>query len=95
MSLKQIYTLLRSRKSWTQGSYARTRSGTPVFGDNPRAQCWCLAGAVQHVLGRADIVGSWATAHLGMTEGELIHFNDSHSHEEVLAFIKEKMNAKA
>ena len=34
---------------WTQGSYARSETGTPVTAWSPHARSWCIFGAIQRV----------------------------------------------
>lgn len=45
--LAPIRKLLRSRKRWTQGRMAQTKTGRAVDGNSRSAVCWCLMGAVE------------------------------------------------
>lgn len=47
MSIVQVLTEARSmiEKGWTQGWFAKTADGERVLEKNPKAVCWCMAGA--------------------------------------------------
>ncbi len=40
------------RKGWCQESFAKTKTGNIVYGDDPAAVCWCLDGAIDAACGR-------------------------------------------
>ncbi len=46
---KALLSLFKSKKRWIQGDYAKDEKNNDLLGDNPKAVCWCLAGAAQAV----------------------------------------------
>lgn len=92
--LQRVRKRIRDPKRWTQNAIARNYSGAPVWPENQSAVCWCVVGAIVREVyesGERD----WYTAdkiadilhHNQMRRSSLIDFNDSHTHEEVLAII--------
>ena len=45
-ALKAVRALLDKPEKWTQGAYAKTRSGIYVASSSPNACKWCLSGAI-------------------------------------------------
>lgn len=45
-----VKELLNSPERWTKESYGRNANGMPVMGNDPRAVCFCLLGAVDRVV---------------------------------------------
>lgn len=80
--LKAGRTLISSPLSWTQGAFARDKFGKEVDPDRLTACCWDSNGALA-IAGppykRARLLLS-----MQMQPG-IATFNDSHTHEEVLA----------
>lgn len=82
---------------WTQGAYARSADRWGVPAVDPRAVCWCLAGAIDVTLGLElgdavrsvprQIVMDQLKATLSAYGSNHIHYNDEHSHPEVLAIV--------
>jgi len=75
---------------WTQGAFARTRTGVVINPSNPEAACWCLRGAVASLF--ASSSEGWKNqdaldAVLG--DVEAINFNDTHTFSEVIAKLEE------
>ena len=74
--------------NWTQGAWARNKEGEPT---NPRgegATCFCSLGAVKSATNWGDGIFSNVSDSLtraGGAEDNFIHYNDNHTHEEVLA----------
>lgn len=85
--------VIANEKHWTQGTMARDQKG--VICDNPweeDAFCFCTVGAILKVAPRGtdnlDIrrkIKDRLCAAGGIATGSLIHFNDNHTHAEVLA----------
>ena len=42
----KIQDLLSDQSKWTQGVYARDKSGNPILPNDLAATCWCLEGAI-------------------------------------------------
>lgn len=55
--LKRARALIEDPKHWTQGAYARNKSGKPVDADSPAAERFCALGALDRVGagGRAEV----------------------------------------
>jgi hypothetical protein len=47
--LNKAADLIEPEGAWTQGAWQRGRSGREVKPDSPRAVCWCVGGAIEHV----------------------------------------------
>jgi hypothetical protein len=83
--LTQAQDLIRDPKHWTRGAYARTERGDPVGPTNPRATCWCTAGAIIKCGGGAPFSkGLNAELTLLMSREGPIHTNDDKGHEAVM-----------
>src|SRR5690242_7058396 len=39
------------QRGWTQGWYARDKTGRAVGWDHPEASCWCASGAIYKAVG--------------------------------------------
>jgi len=79
--------LISDGESWTQGTYAKDKSGIGAITTSEHACSWCAYGAVLAVIGQAmpwPKVGC-AVYELSVTANDLItRFNDTHTHAEVL-----------
>lgn len=47
---RRVRALLAEPERWTQTYLARDANGVGVNTRDPRAACWCLMGAISHVL---------------------------------------------
>ena len=86
--IKDARNLIAKPENWTQGVCARDIDGNEIGIDSPRAVCWCSLGALEKV--GEDVAGvEWyVLLHFLEKEigfGHVATFNDSHTHEEVLA----------
>ena len=91
-SIKQLLIaarkLIENPEHWTQGVMARNCDGHSTYYRNGGAFCFCASGALQRV--QADIGLTFDDLHRSMwiLEGfcpvDILHFNDSHTHQEVL-----------
>lgn len=52
--LLKVDDLLRTKAAWIKQSLARNRYGDEVPPNDSRAVCWCLEGAIAHVLDWPD-----------------------------------------
>jgi hypothetical protein len=50
-TLTKARSLLSDPEHWTRGFYAKTKDGMHTMPDDASAFCFCLRGAVHHVLG--------------------------------------------
>lgn len=93
--LRAAKALIDSTEKWTQKVYARDAQGIPVEDWSQRATCFCSIGAVwRSVLkpsrdGSPDYVFGKAGKMIDalsqvVDENRIIHFNDSHTHAEVM-----------
>lgn len=77
-------------ENWTQGAYARDIFGNDVGSQNhPSAFCFCSVGALRKAspsdyIGYRDAYNTLVKA----TAFRIPDFNDTHTHEEVLAMFK-------
>lgn len=86
-TLRAARKLLTPRENWTTNVYSRRspKSQVSYFGNDPRATCWCMVGAFQKVLDTTEGLDRIASLFDFSYEGSMTDFNDSHTHEEVLA----------
>lgn len=87
-TLKAARQLISDPAKWTQRFMARDADKHPTYVGSKSADCWCSMGAICHVVGglcQSD--GEAALAALGATIGgkNVVRFNDTHTHAEVLA----------
>lgn len=88
---KTVAELLADEKRWTQGEFAKTASGQGCVPHNPNAVCFCLWGAMTRVYQSRDAHDK-AVEKLQAVIGRhqrIAQFNDTHTHAEVLAAVKE------
>jgi hypothetical protein len=86
---------------WTQGDYARLLNDEGCGGTHPEAVKWCAYGALS-VAGRPHIgpinAASDAIESLLADDGycpDLVDFNDTHTHAEVLALFDAAIAAES
>ena len=90
-SIKQLLIaarkLIENPKNWTKRSFARTRSGKVTYNTHPEACKFCAEGALiraqRDFAGEVDLAVYALEKHVGL-DVYLTHFNDSHTHQEVL-----------
>lgn len=85
--------LISNPDNWTQEAVARDSHGADTYSLNTDAVCWCSIGALHKVTKNNSLVITSAAKHLRFVlEQEhkdydgIAHFNDSHTHAEVMAF---------
>jgi len=88
MKYKTVEELLSDPKRWTQKANARDSDGAEVRFDSDDAVCWCLWGAMAKVIPMHDRTRVHADINNLIEEGA-VQFNDTHTHAEVLALVKE------
>lgn len=90
MTPKQILiaarALINNPKHWTQGEFARDKTGQSVYPDDENATCWCSLGAIDKV--EPDYMSKDAHNARSFLRTEMKlsipEFNDFKSHAEVL-----------
>lgn len=95
-ALKAIRAKIEKPENWTQHVPVRDRDGNALnMTNDPRAACWCWIGA-HWACGRADpahmaithkvenFINEFVDAQERDT-GIMIRFNDTHTHDEVIA----------
>lgn len=50
--MTKLADMFKDPTKWTQREYARTASGEGCYGGDPRAICWCIAGAIHGFFGQ-------------------------------------------
>lgn len=76
---------IAKRENWTKYVLARTKRGFVVGPRTTGAACWCSYGAIDCVMpDHADGYSAYSTLDSFM-DGDAPAFNDTHTHEEVLA----------
>ena len=94
-TLKAARQLITDPAKWTQGELARDAEGNVSYVGSESATCWCLMGAIFHVVRAdkptaADARRSHSDAALELLSAanrkkSVVRFNDTHTHAEVLA----------
>jgi hypothetical protein len=83
--------LIEKPENWTQETSARDAAGRETLPTSPRAVCWCASGAILRA-GRADAGNALFALR---SVGNIAHFNDTHTHPEVLALLDKAIEATA
>lgn len=91
--LKAARELIAVPERWTQGALAKAYDGESLwYGDN-RATCFCAEGALKRVC-LSD--GDSYDAYMELSDAAGMpahHFNDSHTHPEVIALFDRAITA--
>jgi hypothetical protein len=78
--------LISDPKRWTKSTYARRQDGSPCSALNAEAVCFCAVGAIARATdGHFEPTVALVKQLKMLCGGDVIDFNDSHSHAEVLA----------
>jgi hypothetical protein len=82
--LRAARALISDPAKWTQGTIARDWTGKQTTADSIDAFCWCAIGALEKVASNAE---PFKLLKWSMPSGyrSIVSFNDSHTHDEVLA----------
>jgi hypothetical protein len=87
--LKAARELISDPSRWTQGAAARNDAGNETNSTSPDATCFCSLGAITKVVGapgeRRRVVKNLLREGLPEGHSYIAVFNDTHTHEEVLA----------
>jgi hypothetical protein len=98
--LKEARALIADPADWVQGMFWADRYKNPT--SMSEAECYCSAGALRKVMGllinysNADFSSPALTLYTELihgisVEGDIINYNDTHTHEEVLKVWDEKI----
>ena len=83
--LRAARALIKKPENWTTGWFARDSYGRGVSLHSEGAVCWCASGALETIIGKVD----YECGAYGALENEMgtniPKFNDTHTHEEVIA----------
>ena len=80
--------MIAKRENWTQDDYAKTADGNGAYSKSDEAVCWCSLGALTKLSPPDEDKQVRKLAKLLLSEAmdsPIAIFNDSHTHEEVLA----------
>lgn len=70
--------LLTPEGAWTQGDFARTAAGDSLEnGWDDGAVCFCIMGAIEHVVGPDETTRPFRAAVLEVTEQSVTAYNDT------------------
>jgi hypothetical protein len=91
-TLKAARQLITDPAKWTQGWFALNANGDRTFGASQQAVCWCALGAIDKFdppnffdLPNAQAKDKFERFCLSKNEQGVSHYNDTHTHAEVLA----------
>ena len=82
--LRKAKALIDTPEKWTQGAFARDRIGNQTLNLNDKAVCFCSAGALGR-LNALDYQSIKIINYLAGVMGDIVGFNDTHTHAEVMA----------
>ena len=84
--LKEARRLITQKKMWNQHQRALDKDGYWVNPCSPNAVCWCPIGAIEKVCTDSNqvMINSVAMVLEEVMEGNIVLFNDTRSHREVL-----------
>ena len=86
--LQAARNLISKRENWTQDYFARAADGSGVYSQSDNAVCWCSLGALNRVSPPDEGSQAGKQAKVFLREamgGPIASFNDTHTHEEVIA----------
>lgn len=83
----KAYQLIEKPQDWTTGTYAKDKDGNECDPQGQHAICFCVMGAFKRCYGH-EWGAPYDTFISSIKEGAA-HFNDTHTHAEVLAKLKE------
>lgn len=86
-----VLELLSDPKRWTKRVTARDKDGNPTPSGYPDAVCWCLVGAILKCYPDriGEIVNKVNQVILSKGHRNLVNFNDTATHEDVLEVARE------
>lgn len=85
-ALRGVRDLITDPSRWTTRAGARDAEGYPTYWMDPDATCWCALGAIAKTIGDRSAIADAATHYLArFASPNLVKFNDTHTHAEVLA----------
>ena len=71
---------------WTKGDFAQNSDGDPVPSKSPYAVCFCSLGALYSLDIPPDLLGPvYDALDKAMGDETVTHFNDTHTHSQVMA----------
>lgn len=91
--LRKARDLIADQARWTKNVFARDEYGYPCSVDDGCARAYCAIGAIEHFAraeARTRDATEWLEAETRLQDAvgdnqSITEFNDSHTHEEVLA----------
>lgn len=94
--IRKARELITPREKWTQEIYAQGTDGWDIDPIDEDACKWCLLGALRcvgHFRGDRNIPAQIMDTLLGIASIPVHTFNDTHTHEEVLALLDKAAEA--
>ena len=89
------FALIRNPDAWIQTVYAKDSDGCSIAPNSERAVSFCSIGAIAHVLNKEirmfrtvhplETMLDVAATEVDFASGSAGHFNDTHTHAEVVA----------
>lgn len=82
--------LIREKKYWIQGAYARDINGHDVYAHSDSAFCFCSSGAIRRNEGGCTLIekfDEFLDEHLELENNKfsnIADYNDTHTYEEVI-----------
>ncbi|BAT61856.1 hypothetical protein GJW-30_1_04418 [Variibacter gotjawalensis] len=95
--LQAARKLIARPEAWTRGTYGRGPDRKAARIGTDEISCWCLIGAIKAVdPDNSEEAMEWLRLTLRYEYGDFIsisHFNDTHSHQEILAALDRAIEA--
>lgn len=101
--ISDAIAILKNKKRWTQGAYARDKRDESVYWDAPEATKWCAIGALRKSAlkhlgnpgGAAAVslqIADWIRAHFVRNkQSTIITINDGYDRDEILSLFRKSV----
>lgn len=84
----KAWQLLEDPKHWTQEAFARDKDGQQVDESSPDAICWCVVGACRKLYTPEERTKIYDRLRSEVPHEAIMAWNDTSTHEVVLAKLK-------
>lgn len=85
----KAWQLIEKPENWCRGVNAKDKDGNSVKPGSPDAVSFCILGAIIQCYGLCNHRSIASKVEEKLNNGSMAIFNDTHTHAEVLALLKE------
>lgn len=90
--------LIEKEENWTQATMARTADDKPVYTTHPEAMKFCALGAINkagRLASYESVMSACALLRDTLGRKDVVDFNDSHTHREVIELFDKAIAARS